>query len=91
MYARDSQLIEKNPNLAENSPKCWKKISATPHQEQKPILSSSPPSRFRFCITLIDSVYTNSDHKENGPHRECSRAKNGSKVRGLAIKKPRPS
>ena len=57
---------------AENSPKCWKKISASSLQEQKPILSSSPPSRFRFCITLSDSVYTNSDHKENGPHRECS-------------------
>ena len=76
-------------NKAENSPKCWKKISATSLQEQKPILSSSLPSRFRFCITLIDSVYTNSDHKQNGPHRECSKTKNGSEVRGFAFNNSR--
>ena len=79
---RISSFFITQPNFS----KCWnRKFGNSSPIEKKPKFISSLSPRSRFCITLIDSVYTNSDHKENGPHRKCQRTENGSEDHGFAI------
>ena len=72
-------------NLAEFFQVLEQKIRQFFSFEQKPKFFSSSSSKSRFCITLIDSVNTNSDLKENGPHHKCQRTENGSEDHGIAI------